>query len=81
MARGGEVRPLRRVDRQRAVHHRGPRLDPRFLIQEEKSIRGEGETALWTNSPDFVKVHLEFFEKSWASGTVARRRLAELRGP
>src|SRR2546425_28018 len=74
--------PLRHVDRQRArfiLVDRDSILA--FLIQDEKSIRGEGETALWTNSPDFVKAHLEFFEKSWASGTAARRRLAELRGP
>src|SRR5207302_652020 len=82
MARGAKFVPLRRVDRQRArfiIVDRDSILG--FLIQDEKSIRGEGETAQWTNSPDFVKAHLEFFEKSWASGTVARRRLAELRGP
>src|SRR2546428_812086 len=82
MARVAKFVPLRHVDRQRArfiLVDRDSILA--FLIQDEKSIRGEGETALWTNSPDFVKAHLEFFEKSWASGTAARRRLAELRGP
>ena len=62
MARGGEVRPLRRVDRQHArfiIVDRDSSLA--FLIQDEKSIRGEGETALWTNSQDFAKAHLQFF--------------------
>ena len=80
MARVSKFVPLRHVDRQRArfiIVDRESILA--FLIQDEKSIRGEGETALWTNSPDFVKAHLEFFEKSWASGMPARRRLAGLR--
>jgi len=82
MARVAKFVPLRHVDRQRArfiIVDRDSILA--FLIQDEKSIRGEGETALWTNSPDFVKAHLEFFERSWVSGTAPRRRLAELRGP
>jgi len=72
--------PLRHVDRQRArfiIVDRDSILA--FLIQDEKTLRGDGETALWTNSPDFVKAHLEFFEKSWASGVPARRRLTALR--
>src|SRR5437870_5741023 len=82
MDRVSKYVPLRHVDRQRArfiIVDRDSILA--FLIQDEKSIRGEGETALWTNSPDFVKAHLEFFERSWVSGTAPRRRLAELRGP
>src|SRR5205823_7462451 len=62
MARVSKFVPLRHVDRQRArfiIVDRESILA--FLIRDEKSIRGEGETALWTNSPDFVKAHLEFF--------------------
>src|SRR2546422_6730405 len=82
MARVAKFVPLRHADRQRArviIVDRDSILA--VLTQDEKSIRGEGETALWTNSPDFVKAHLEFFERSWVSGTAPRRRLAELRGP
>src|SRR5207247_8516338 len=82
MARVSKFVPLRHVDRQRArfiIVDRDSILA--FLIQDEKSIRGEGETALWTNSPDFVKAHLEFFEQSCASGMPARRRLAGARAP
>ena len=50
-----------------------------FLIQDEGTIRGEGETAMWTNSPDFVKAHLDVFERAWASGTSPARRLSALR--
>ena len=80
MARVSKYVPLRHVDRQRArfiIVDRDSILA--FLIQDEKTLRGDGETALWTNSPDFVKAHLEFFEKSWASGVPARRRLTALR--
>src|SRR3989442_1103557 len=80
LARVSKYVPLRHVDRQRArfiIVDRDSILA--FLIQDEKTLRGDGETALWTNSPDFVKAHLEFFEKSWASGAPARRRLAALR--
>src|SRR5256712_13338356 len=80
MAWVSKYAPLRPVDRQRArfiIVDRDSILA--FLIQDEKTLRGDGETALWTNSPDFVKAHLEFFEKSWASGVPARRRLAALR--
>ena len=62
MARGAKFVPLRRVDRQHArfiIVDRDSSLA--FLIQDEKSIRGEGETALWTNSQDFAKAHLQFF--------------------
>src|SRR5881409_419083 len=80
LARVSKYVPLRHVDRQRArfiIVDRDSILA--FLIQDEKTLRGDGETALWTNSPDFVKAHLEFFEKSWASGVPARRRLTALR--
>ena len=81
MARVSKHVPLRHVDRQRARFIIVDRESiMAFLIQDEKTIRGDGETALWTNSPDFVKAHLEFFERSWVSGTAPRRRLAELRG-
>ncbi len=50
-----------------------------FLIQDEATIRGEAETAMWTNSPDFVKAHHEFFEKAWAAGVPSERRFAALR--
>ncbi|MGQ0796327.1 MAG: TrmB family transcriptional regulator [Methanobacteriota archaeon] len=50
-----------------------------FLIQDEGTIRGESETAMWTNSPDFVKAHLDIFENAWAAGASARERLAAVR--
>ncbi len=80
MARVAEKVPLRHVDRQRArfiVVDRESILS--FLIQDENTIRGEGETALWTNSPDFVKAHLEVFEKAWRPGVPAEERLSALR--
>ena len=80
MARVAENVPLRHVDRQRArfiIVDRSALLA--FLIQDERTIRGEGETALWTNSPDFVKAHLEFFEKAWAAGIPATDRLQQFR--
>jgi sugar-specific transcriptional regulator TrmB len=49
-----------------------------FLIQDEGTIRGDGETAMWTNSPDFVRAHLDVFERAWAGGVPARRRLSAL---
>jgi HTH-type transcriptional regulator, sugar sensing transcriptional regulator len=73
--------PLRHVDRQRArfiIVDRDSILA--FLIQDEKTIRGEAETALWTNSPDFVKAHLDFFETAWGEGVAASTRLKALRG-
>jgi len=79
MARVAKVVQLRHVDRQRArfiIVDREAILA--FLIQDERTIRGEGETALWTNSPDFVKAHRDFFEKAWAAAVPARRRLAAL---
>lgn len=80
MARVAKYVPLRHLDRQRArfiIVDRGSIIA--FLIQDERTIRGEGETALWTNSPDFVKAHLDFFEKAWATGTAAAERLGQLR--
>ena len=50
-----------------------------FLIQDEGTIRGEAETAMWTNSKDFVKAHVASFERAWAEGTPARERLASIR--
>lgn len=49
-----------------------------FLIQDERGLRGEGETALWTNSPDFVRSHVEIFERAWRSGRPATARLKSL---
>lgn len=80
MARVADRVPLRHVDRQRArfiIVDREAILA--FLVQDEKTIRGEAETGLWTNSPDFVKAHLDFFEKAWGSATPAKERLADLR--
>jgi len=48
------------------------------FIQDERTIRGEAGAALWTNSPDFVKTHLEIFEKAWASATPAKQRVRQL---
>jgi sugar-specific transcriptional regulator TrmB len=80
MARVAQSVPLRHVEGQRG---RFILVDATsilaFLIQDEKTIRGDAETALWTNSPDFVRAHLEFFEKAWDAGTPARRRLAAVR--
>jgi sugar-specific transcriptional regulator TrmB len=80
MKRVAQYVPLRHVDRQRArfvIVDRASILA--FLIQDEKTIRGDAETALWTNSPDFVRAHMEFFEKAWASGMPATRRIAALK--
>jgi len=72
--------PLRHVERQRARFIIADRMSIlAFLIQDERTIRGDGETALWTNSPDFVKAHLEFFEKAWGTGIPAVERLQQLR--
>lgn len=82
MARVAQRVPLRHVDRQRArfiIVDRSSILA--FLIQDERTIRGDGETALWTNSPDFVKAHLSTFEKEWDAGTPAAERLRKLGRP
>jgi HTH-type transcriptional regulator, sugar sensing transcriptional regulator len=79
MERVAEYVPLRHVDRQRArfiIVDRESILA--FLIQDEETIRGDGETALWTNSADFVKAHLDFFEKAWSRGIPATRRIHAL---
>ena len=34
-----------------------------FLVQDERTLRGKAETALWTNSEDCMKAHLEIFEQ------------------
>lgn len=49
-----------------------------FLVLDEQSLKGEEETALWTNSPDFVRVHAEFFELAWRSGVPAEERIRAL---
>ena len=50
-----------------------------FLIQDEQTIRGDRETALWTNSPDFVQAHVELFEQTWKRAVPAAARLAGLK--
>ena len=50
-----------------------------FLIQDEQTIRGDRETALWTNSPDFVQAHVELFEQTWKRAVPAAGRLAGLK--
>ena len=50
-----------------------------FLIQDEGGLRGEAETALWTNSPDFVRSHRDSFERSWKDGVRAEVRFHALR--
>ena len=80
MTRVAENVPLRHVDRQSARFIIADRRSIlAFLIQDERTIRGDGETALWTNSPDFVKAHLEFFEKAWGGGIPAAERLQQIR--
>ena len=82
MSRVAEQVPLRHVEHQRARFILVDRTAIlAFLIQDERTIRGDGETALWTNSPDFVKAHLEFFEKAWTAGMPAKVRLRALRRP
>ncbi len=79
MARVARYVPLRHVERQRGrfiVVDRDAIFA--FLVQDERTIRGEAETALWTNSPDFVRAHVEFFEQAWSSGMPAESRLAAL---
>ncbi len=72
--------PLRHVERQRGrfIIVDGESIFA-FLVQDERTIRGEAETALWTNSPDFVRAHVEFFEQAWAGGMPADERLRALR--
>lgn len=81
MSRVARAVPLRHADRQRGrfIIVDGESIFA-FLVQDERTIRGEAETALWTNSPDFVRAHMEFFEQAWASGTSAEARIRELRG-
>lgn len=81
MARVAEYVPLRHLERQRArfiIVDRSSIMA--FLIQDEKTIRGDAETALWTNSSDFVKAHLDFFEEAWPVAIPAARRLRAFRG-
>jgi hypothetical protein len=34
---------------------------------------------MWTNSRDFVRAHVESFERAWSEGISARERFAALR--
>ena len=80
MARVAERVPFRHAEGQRGrfiIVDRESILA--FLIQDESTIRGAAETALWTNSPDFVKAHGDFFEKVWVTAVPAKRRLASIR--
>ncbi len=80
MARVARRVPLRHVDWQRG---RFIIFDGRsilvFLVQDERTLGGRAETALWTNSEDYVKAHLEIFEQGWTSGIPAKERIARLR--
>jgi len=79
MARVARYVPLRHVERQRGRFIVVDRESIfAFLVQDERTIRGEAETALWTNSPDFVRAHVEFFEQAWSSGMSAESRLVAL---
>lgn len=82
MARVARRVPLRHVDWQRGrflIFDGGSILV--FLVQDERTLGGKAETALWTNSPDYVKAHLEIFEQAWASGVPAEDRIATLGSP
>lgn len=82
MARVARHVPLRHVDGQRGrfiIVDRDAIFA--FLVQDERTIRGEAETALWTNSPDFVRAHVEFFERAWTTGVSAKSRLLAIRRP
>lgn len=72
--------PMRHVDRQRGrfIVVDGESIFA-FLVQDEGTIRGASETALWTNSPDFVRAHIEFFQQAWSRGVPAEDRLRALR--
>ena len=77
IARVAEHVPLRHMDHQRGrfilVDHESILA---FLVQDEGTIRGDAETALWTNSLDFVEVYRSLFETAWLSAMPADRRLA-----
>lgn len=80
MARVGEYVPVRHVDWHAGRFTIVDRHEMiAFLIQDEGTIRGEAETAMWTNSPDFVRAHVDIFEKAWATGMPAAKRIAALR--
>lgn len=69
--------PLRHMDRQRGRFILVDRESIlAFLVQDEGTIRGDAETALWTNSSDFVEVYRSLFETAWQSAMPADRRLA-----
>ncbi len=50
-----------------------------FLVQAERTLQDEAETALWTHGEDHVKAHLEILERGWTSGLPAEERIAGLR--
>lgn len=77
MRQVGKYVPLRHLDRQRGrfiIVDRASVLV--FLVQDEGSIRGDAEAALWTNSADFVKSHVDLFERAWAVAQPFRARIA-----
>ncbi len=80
MARVARRVPLRHVDWQRGrfILFDGESILA-FLVQDERTLKGEAETALWTNSEDYVKAHVEIFEQGWTSGIPAKERIAGLR--
>lgn len=82
MARVARRVPLRHVDWQRGrfILFDGESILA-FLVQDERTLQGKAETALWTNSEDYVKAHLEIFEQGWASGVSAEERIAALEAP
>ena len=79
MARVARRVPLRHVNWQRGrfILFDGESILA-FLVQDERTLQGKAETALWTNSEDYVKAHLEIFEQGWASGVPAEERIAGL---
>ena len=79
MARVARRVPLRHVDWQRGrfIIFDGVSILV-FLVQDERTLGGRAETALWTNSEDYVKAHVEIFEQAWTSGIPAEERIAGL---
>lgn len=80
MARVARRVPLRHVDWQRGrfiIFDGGSILV--FLVQDERTLGGQAETALWTNSADYVKAHVEIFEQGWGSGIPAEERIEAMR--
>ncbi|MEM3852470.1 MAG: helix-turn-helix domain-containing protein [Methanomassiliicoccales archaeon] len=74
--------PLKHLERQRArfiIFDRSAMVA--FLIQDENSVKGKAETALVTDSADFVNAHLLFFEHAWSTAQTSESRFAELQKP